>query len=322
MLNAKNTLLILLGVVAAWFAAMWLTQLSRRRNLLLAAGDDPDSAVPPSVVPAPPTTMATGAGGSKIVNGWYYAFVGFVTDFMDTLGIGSFATTTTLFRLRNAVDDEKIPGTLNVGHALPTIAQAFIYITIVEIEIETLWLLIAASVLGSWLGAGVVTRLPRRGIQIGMGVALIAAAGLILGRLLKLFPEGGDALGLDGSRLAIAFAGNFLFGALMTIGVGAYAPIMVMVSLLGMNPKSAFPLMMGSCAFLMPIASARFVRAGKYDAPAALGLTLFGIPAVLLAAFIVKELPLDVVRWLVIVVVLYTATSMLWAARPGVRSEE
>jgi len=230
------------------------------------------------------------------------------------LSIGSFATTTSLYRVRRVVVDEKIPGTLNVGHTLPTIAQAYIYITILKVDMATLVSMIAASVLGAWLGAGVVTRLPRRRIQIGMGLALLAAAGLFTGSLLQAFPKGGDALGLEGPYLLAALAGNFVFGALMTIGVGAYAPIMIMVSLLGMNSKTAFPIMMGSCAFLMPAASLRFIRTGTYDPQAALGLTLAGIPAVLLAAYIVKELPLDVVKWLVVVVVVYTAVSMLRSA--------
>ncbi len=244
----------------------------------------------------------------------YQLVVGFVTDFLDTLGIGSFATTTFLYRVRRVVADEKIPGTLNVGHALPTVTQALIYITIIQVEMKTLTLLIAASVVGAILGARVVTLMPRRAIQTGMGLALLAAAGFILSRLMQGTPEGGTATGLEGPTLVAAVVGNFVFGALMTIGVGAYAPIMMMIALVGMNVKTAFPIMMGSCAFLMPIAGIRFVRKGKYDPSAALGLTIAGIPAVLVAAFIVKELSLDVVRWLVVVVVIYTALSMLWAA--------
>ena len=86
----------------------------------------------------------------------------------------------------------------------------------------------------------------------------------------------------------------------MTLGIGMYAPSLIMISLLGMNPKAAFPIMMGSCAFLMPLASLRFLKAGSYATRPALGLALGGVPAVLLAAYLVKSLPLVWVRWLVI----------------------
>jgi uncharacterized membrane protein YfcA len=71
---------------------------------------------------------------------------------------------------------------------------------------------------------------------------------------------------------------------------------------------------MGSCAFLMPVASARFMKLQRFDVRAALGLAVGSIPAVLLAAFIVKSLPLTAVRWLVIAVVVYTAVNLLRAA--------
>jgi uncharacterized membrane protein YfcA len=240
--------------------------------------------------------------------------IGFLTDFLDTLGIGSFATTTTLFRLRRLVDDRDIPGTLNAGHALPTVVQALIYITIVQVEFQTLLLLIASAVAGSWMGAAIVAGLPRRQIQRGMGVALLAAALLMVLTALDRLPGGGEALALTGGRLTLAIGINFLLGALMTIGIGAYAPIMIMVSLLGMNPTAAFPIMMGSCAFLMPVASAEFIRRRTYDLRAALGLAIGGIPGVLIAALIVRSLPLAYVRWLVVVVVVYAAVSLLRAS--------
>jgi len=240
--------------------------------------------------------------------------LGFGTDFFDTLGIGSFAPTTSAFRLWGIVPDERIPGTLNVGHTLPTVTQALVYIVIVEVDFLTLVSLIAVAVLGSWLGAGVVCRWPRRKIQIGMGAALLVAAGLFIMTNLELVPGGGDALALRGPRMALALAGNFALGALMTLGIGLYAPCLIMISLLGMDPKAAFPIMMGSCAFLMPIASMRFVVSGAYSLRPAIGLALGGVPAVLLAAFIVKSLPLTALRWLVTVVVLYAAITMLRAA--------
>jgi uncharacterized membrane protein YfcA len=240
--------------------------------------------------------------------------IGAVTNFFDTLGIGSFATTTTMFRFWRLVADEKIPGTLNVGHTLPVIAQAFIYITIVQVDLRTLLLLTVAAVAGAWLGASVVSRLPRRQIQHGMGFALLAAAALMILTALNLIPGGGDALALTGTKLAVGGALNFMLGALMSLGIGLYAPCMIMISLLGMNPTAAFPIMMGSAAFLMPVGSAQFIRKDKYDLRAAIGLTLGGIPAVLLAAFIVRSLPLTYVRWLVVIVVVYAATSLLNAS--------
>jgi len=237
--------------------------------------------------------------------------VGAFTNFFDTLGIGSYATSTTLFRFFQLVDDRIIPGTLNVGHALPTVVQTFIYTSIIPVDVPTLFSMIGASILGAWLGAGVVARWPRRTVQIGMGMALLVAASLMFMTQMKLFPGGGEALGVAGLKLVIAVAVNFMLGALMTLGIGLYAPCMILVSLLGMNPKAAFPIMMGSCAFLMPVGGLRFIREQSYSLRAAFGLALGGIPGVLLAAYIVKELPLDAVRWLVIAVVIYTAVSML-----------
>ena len=240
---------------------------------------------------------------------------GFVTNFFDTLGIGSFATTTAIFRRFGMVRDEKIPGTLNVGHTLPTIVQAFIFTKLVPVDPKTLILLIVAAELGAWVGAGVVAKWPRRRIQLGMGVALLIFAGFLIMTLASRNPTGGTLLELTGTKLIVGFAGNLALGALMTLGIGLYAPCMIMIYMLGMNPTAAFPIMMGSCAFLMPMASIRFVRTRSYDLKAILGMMLGGIPAVLIAAFIVKTMDIDYVRVLVIIVVTYTGIGMLRSAR-------
>jgi len=243
-----------------------------------------------------------------------HTLIGFLTNFFDTLGIGSFATTTTVYRLWRLVPDQQVPGTLNVGHALPTVAQALIYITIVEVGFETLALLILSAVGGSWIGASIVAGMNKRAIQRGMGIALALAALLMILTALNKLPGGGEALALTGGKLVLACGITLVLGALMTLGIGAYAPIMIMVSLLGMNPTAAFPIMMGACAFLMPTASAQFIRKGKYSLRAAIGLAVGGVPGVLIAAYIVKSLPLVAVRWLVVVVVAYTATMLLRAS--------
>lgn len=240
--------------------------------------------------------------------------IGFCTNFFDALGIGSFATTTSLFKLCRVVRDQDIPGTLNVGLTPPSIIEAFIFISIVRVDPSTLIFLISAAVAGAWLGSGVVARWPRRNIQIGMGVALLIAGTLFSLSNLKLFPSGGTALALQDGRLWFAVAVNFCLGALMTLGIGLFAPCMILVSLLGMNPIAAFPIMMASCAFLMPVASVRFIQFDRYALRPSLGLSLGGIPAVLIAAFLVKALPLTTLRWLVVGVVIYTAVSMLRSA--------
>jgi len=240
--------------------------------------------------------------------------IGLFTNFLDTLGVGSFATTSSLFKLGGLVRDEQIPGTLNVGHTLPTITEAFIYVALVQVDVTTLVSMIAAATVGAWLGAGAVSHWPRRKVQIGMGSVLLAAAIVIVLKQMQWMPGGGDAMGLTGTKLIIGLVGNALLGALMTLGIGLFAPCMILIALLGMSPLTAFPIMMGSCAFLMPVGSARFVRAGSYNLKSALGLAIGGIPGVLLAAYIVKSLPLTAVNWLVVCVVVYTALMMLRSA--------
>ncbi len=284
--NPKLLLFVALGVVGVVFLVGWARALRAGR----ASGN---GAAFPS-----PTEVA----------------IGFGTNFFDTLGIGSYAPTTAIFRFLRLVPDEKIPGTLTLGHALPTVVQSFIFIAIVNVDFATLVLLIAASVLGAWLGAGVVARWPKRNIQIGMGLALCAAATLFIMANLGIVAGGGVALELTGVRLIAGIAGNLVLGALMTLGIGLYGPCLIMISLLGMEPRAAFPIMMASCAFLMPVASLRFSRAQAYAARPALGLVLGGIPAVLIAALIVKSMPLVAVRWLVVVVVLVAAAGLLRSA--------
>ena len=283
----KNGLFLALGVFTLWYLVSFVGAWRRKH----AEGGEPAKPTPAG--------LATGFG----------------TNFFDTLGIGSFAPTTSVFRFLKLVPDEHIPGTLNVGHTLPVIAQAFLFIQAVRVDMTTMLLMILAAVLGAWLGAGVVSSWPRRTIQFGMGLCLVAAASLMAASQLQILPAAGTAIGVTGVKLAIAVGGNFVLGALMTLGIGLYAPSLVMISLLGMSVQAAFPIMMGSCAFLQPASSARFIRTRSFDLRASLGLLIGGVPAVLVAFYIVKSLPLTALRWLVVCVVLYTATTLLVAAR-------
>lgn len=244
--------------------------------------------------------------------------IGFVTNFFDTLGIGSFATTTATYRLLRVVPDELLPGTLIVGHSLPVVVQALFFISVIGVDPRQMTALIVSCVAGGWLGAGIVTRLSRRKVQLGMGSALLIAAVFMVFGMFGWFPAGGTALELSPWALVLSLVVNFVLGALITLGVGHYAPSLIMFSLLGMDPRAAFPIMMGSGAFVGPIAAARFVGAARFHWRAALGLAAGGIPGVIVAAVLVKSLPLATLRWIVLVVVAYAAFSLLRAGARGV----
>lgn len=232
------------------------------------------------------------------------------------MGIGSFAPTTALLRFFKQVEDRIIPGTLNVSCTIPVVLEAFLFMTVIEVEIITLISMLAAAVIGATLGAGYVAKMPEKKVQLVMDIALLATALLFIaqgaGWIAGLGT--GDAIGLTGTKLVIAIVGNFILGALMTAGIGLYAPCMALVYALGMSPAVAFPIMMGSCAFLMPVASIKFVREQAYNKKASLGITLGGIFGVLIAVYIVTSLPLDMLRWLVIAVVTYTGITLLRSA--------
>ncbi len=244
--------------------------------------------------------------------------IGFITDFFDTLGIGSFAPTTAMLKFMKQTKDRVIPGTLNVAHTIPVILEAFIFIKVIDVEPITLVSMLAAATVGAWVGAGFVSKLPEKKIQFIMGIALFATAFLMLAGKMQWMPGGGEAIGLTGTKLIIAIFANFVLGALMTAGIGLYAPCMALVYLLGMSPKVAFPIMMGSCAFLMPVASVKFVKEGAYDRKASMGIIIGGVIGVFIAAYIVKTLPLNILTWLVIGVIVYTAFTMIKSALDNV----
>lgn len=286
-----RALLAFIGLVVIWFVWRWVS-IERRRGRPSPAGSP---------------RMSLGAP-------WDIA-IGFVTNFFDALGIGCFAPTTAAFKLLKRIPDEEIPGTLNVGGTVPVLVEALIFIAAVAVDFTTLLGMLVASMVGAWFGAGVVARLPRRGVQLGMGLALSVAALLFLAANLHWMPGGGEALGLSGGALIFAIGVNCALGALMTLGIGLYAPCLILISLLGMSPLAGFPIMMGSCALLMPVAGMRFIKAGRYNLRASIAISMGGVPGILIAVYLVKSLPLVWLRWLVVAVVAYAALTMLNSAR-------
>jgi uncharacterized membrane protein YfcA len=250
----------------------------------------------------------------KAGNPVVYAIMGTVINFFDALGIGSFAVSTASFKLGKMLDDKLIPGTLNVATTTSLIAEAFIYMTIVEIDSLTVLLTIICAMLGAYVGASIVSKLPRKKIQLGMGTALIIVAILLILGLAGLLSMNGTAIGLRGFKLIIACTVCFILGMTNCIGIGMFAPTMAMAALLGLSPIVAYPIMTGGSAFLQPIASYKFIKENSYNRKLSLVWSIFGVVGVIIAAFLVKSLPVRVLKMVVVVVVVYTSISMFVSA--------
>jgi uncharacterized membrane protein YfcA len=243
--------------------------------------------------------------------------IGIGTNFLDTLGIGAYAQITALFKLRGSPQDALIPGTLNVGSTIPQLFSALLFVIAIDVEPVLLTCMVLSAAAGAWIGAGIVSRMRQRTMQLFMGVALLIAACFFIMTNVGILPPTGTAMGLAGWRFVVAIGANFILGALMCVGIGNYAPSMALLALLGMHPIAAYPIMIGSDGVLIPVASLGFLKSGRFAHGVALGLTLGGVLGTLLAFPLVKTLGdhLTALRWGVTVVIVYAALSMLRSAR-------
>ena len=251
---------------------------------------------------------------------WPVALIGGIANFLDTLGVGSFAVKTACYKQFKLIDDRVLPGTLNGQCVLPTVTQSLIFVGAVAVEPLTLISMMMAAAAGAAWGARHVASFDRQTIRLVMAVSLLVVAGLIFAGLLGLFPVGGEAMGLSGYKLVIALIGNFIFGVLMNVGIGLFAPCMTLVYLLGMNPLAAFPIMMGSTAVLSVFSAGTFIRKGAFDAKAVLAVAIFGPIGVVLAAMLVKSMDMEMLKWLVAFIVIYTSWTMYASWRAARRS--
>ena len=247
----------------------------------------------------------------------YNVIVSLVSNFFDTLGIGSYAIATSAWKFNKAVDDDLIPGTLNVAFGIPICVEATIFIQRIDMDPLTLVLMIVASIVGSIIGARIISRLDIMKIRVVMGVALILVAVITLCKINAVGPFGilGTARGLSGGLLVAGVVANFILGVLMTAGIGLYAPCMAIVLLLGMSADVAFPVMMGSCAYLCPACGITFIKEGKYNRASTIPMIISGAIGVLIAGFIVTSLPLTVLTYLVCVVMVICAVMFFHDAK-------
>lgn len=235
--------------------------------------------------------------------------IGAICNFFDCLGIGSYATSTTAFKWTKCVSDDLIPGTLNVAYAGSVVTQAVVFMGKVEVDSITLITMVAAAVIGSVVGTKVISKWNINMIRRALGTAMIALAIVMFCKNTGIGPFGimGTATGLSGIKLVIGIVGNFFLGAFMIIGLGLYNPCMALVFALGMSTEVVFPIMMASCAFLMPAAGIEFVKEGKYDRGNSIVLFFSGVVGALVACFIITSLPLKTLTYVVCVVMIFGA---------------
>ena len=250
--------------------------------------------------------------------------LGAVVSFFDTLGIGSFAPTTAWMKFRRMVPDRLLPPTMLVGLTPPAMAESVIFLILLGVKVDPVLLFgyALAVLLGGLVGAPLVARARVWIVQLIVAVGLVLAAIAYAMTNLHLFPGGGTAAALPMGLTILAIAANFAFGVLLNFGVGNYAPTLVTLSLMGMDPRLIFPIMAAGAAVMGAGACVRHIQMGQMDLRVVVGLAIGGVPAVLVAAFIVKTMPLELLRWLVIVVVLYAASIMAHAAWKGRREHQ
>lgn len=240
--------------------------------------------------------------------------IGLVADFGDTLGIGSFATTTAIFKATKWLDDDrKLPGTMTVAHAIPVFVEALLFLTAVKVEALTLVSMTLAAVVGAFVGTRVTANWNVRKVQRFLAFALVIAA---IAMLIKLVFQPGvgastDVHGLHGWLLLLGIGVNFCLGIFMTMGLGNYTPELIFFSLVGMNPLVAFPIMMMDAAMIFVTSAVAFIRSGRVEWRGIPGIILGGIIGVLLAVQVVNYIDVTMLSYLIVGLSAYTAYN-LW----------
>lgn len=244
-------------------------------------------------------------------NNLFLAISSPIIFFFSSLGVSDFAISTILYRKKKLLMDKLLPGTLNTQCVLPVAAMALAFISVIEVDILTLSTCIIAQIIGAYFGPRFVVKLSLRTIRIFMGIGLISATLFILVGKFNFIPAGGTAIGLSNVKLAIAAICLCIFGALNNMGIGSYAPTMITIYALGMNPAVAFPIMMGACTFSVSIGSMQFIKYGQYSRKITLFTSTFGVLGVLVGAYLVKGLDVSMLQWVIAIILFYSGTSML-----------
>ncbi|HEM5989662.1 TPA: sodium:solute symporter [Streptococcus suis] len=245
---------------------------------------------------------------------WTGFAIGYVTDLLDTLGIGTFATTTSLLKATKLIeDDRRIPATMTTAHIIPILLEALLFITIVEVEMTTLISLAIAAFTGASVGARVTQDWDTRKVQRVLGILLIIAAGIMVYRMVTNpgADLANDVRGLTGWKLLVGIVFDFFIGMLLSMGLGNYAPELIFFSLMGISPAVALPVMMLNAAMMLSAGAKQFIQSGRVNWPGVPGIIVGGVLGVLTAAFFLSSLDVNNLKVLVVFIASYTGITLL-----------
>ncbi|KRM72189.1 sulfite exporter TauE/SafE family protein [Lacticaseibacillus brantae] len=227
--------------------------------------------------------------------------------FLSTFGASDFAISTAIYTRLKWVDIRNLPGTVNAQCVIPLVVMAVAYISRIQMSWWLLTLCIAAQVLGAFVGPRLVMRLPDALIRRVVGIGLLISALLLFSGQVHWLHTTGTATSLSPAKTGLLATLLFIYGALNNVGIGSFAPTLITVSLMGLSPLLAFPIMMGAAVFSIPVGSMVFIKAGQYNRSVVAWTSIFGVVGVLVAIFIVGQLQLTVINWIILVVLLYAA---------------
>ncbi len=234
------------------------------------------------------------------------AFIGFVSNFLDTIGIGSFAI---IIAIRNLLgimpDDVRLIGTMNIQAMVTALVQALIFLHFIPLDIITLLVSIAMIALGGFLSGLIAVRIDKKIVHIVMLIAFIITGVLLFLSQINVLEIGGTGTAIRGTKLIIFAIFMLVSGTLPAFGVGYYSLIKASIFLFGVNPIVSFPIMASASAFQMPVTSATFIVKGKFYFKSTIILAIFGTLGVFMAVPIITAVNTYTLKWILLGIVIY-----------------
>ena len=238
------------------------------------------------------------------------AIFSFFLYFFTAFGVSDFTVSTVVYTKTGWVDIKKLPGTLNAQGISSLLITSLAYINSVEIDILTLVPFLLLCAFGSWMGPRVSIKLKSWCLKYFMAGGLFVAGVFMLCSQLNILNIGGTLVGLHGIKLICLWVFGFLLGFIRTFGVATHPLTMSAVYFSGLNPISAYPLMMGSSALANPVAAIQFVRLGAYERRTVLLGCSAGAVGSFVAVHIVKSMNVQLIMWLILGIVLLSSIDL------------